>query len=201
MVKKARKLVTEMIAKNPQYRIPISNIIIHKWVRHDHRSKHSKENENSDETIGLQDKNKNASISTRITSTCKLSSANTNTKPTALENTGGGKLFNSVHSIYLASEESSMNSSCMSNLSRDCSLESFSKRSKFSNVSLIIINLDRKSVVGHSSKKNSEIQPGNENFISCDEDSKVKKFIDVLNENRVLPRFNLKFDRRIILQH
>ena len=189
-----------MIAKNPQYRIPISNIIIHKWVHH--RSKHSKENENSDETIGLQEKNKNASLSTRITSTCKLSSANTNTKPTALENIGGGKLFNSVHSIYLASEESSTNSSVMSNLSRDCSLESFSKRSKFSNVSLININPDRKSVVGRSSKKNSEIEPGNENFISCDEDSKVKKFISVLNENRVLPRFNLKFDRgRIILHH
>lgn len=192
-----------MIAKNPQYRIPISNIIIHKWVRHDHRSKHSKENENSDETIGLQDKNKNASLSTRITSTCKLSSANTNPKPMALENAYGGKLFNSVHSIYLASEESSTNSSCISGLSRDCSLESFSKRSKFSNVSLININLDRKSVVQvHSSKKNSEIEPGNENFISCDEESKVKILISFLNENRVLPRFNLKFDRgSIILQH
>lgn len=138
----ARKLVNEMITKSPQYRIPLSNILAHKWVQFDRCNSKRREKEKGNEEAMLSGgcHGKMLSISTRPTSKPSLSLANSmkqNSQPPGSEN--GGKLFNMVNSAYIVSEESLSQSSLMSNLSRDYSFDSNSKRSRFSNSSFVFL--------------------------------------------------------------
>jgi len=205
-----------MIAKNPQYRIPLSNILVHKWVRFNQNMTASgkikpssspsnqKDRLESEENLNIQLNNqgKNFSPSTRLTSTCKLSLSNSTSKPSAYENNGGGKLFNSVNSLCLVTVSSISQSSCMSNMSRDYSIESISKRSKFSNVSLNYIS-DKKPdpvispnmTMIASLKNGQENKFFNENFILSDRELQMKIKMKILNESGVEPRFNVKFER------
>ena len=155
---------------------------------------------------------KNQSISTRPTSTVKLTSS-----PKQIEH---NKLFNSINSIFLSSETSMMSqNSCISNLSKESSFESLTKKSKFSmlsiNVSEKYIPSPKDEVKGKSNwmmtgtdhvlsysqsiKKSSSFsyylhkEEGEENVIFCEELHELNKFIYNLKANCVQPKLILKF--------
>ena len=144
-----------MVSKNPKARIPLSTILIDKWLKSNYFSSTSKSiifspspsptreraREATEKTfskeelseiklIGTNTPGKIPSLSTNFISTNKISCP---TPPTQHKNfEQNNKIINSVNSIFINSETSLLGSqaSC-SNISKESSFESFTKRSNF----------------------------------------------------------------------
>lgn len=207
-----------MLIRSPQYRIPLAAILTDKWLKFEHELKHKnhpqtikKQRKTSISKIARENLEKSDTISATYPKK-KIKQSVSNRPTTVISNS---KLFNSINSIFLTSEKSiASNSSSASQISKDSSFDSFSKKSKFSisNKSLSGVKEENKNedlkwmasgtdhvLTNAETKKRSVfyliIASENVDFNEFDDedDANLGEIMKFLTENKVVPKLSIKF--------